>query len=69
MHIALIVVFSMVIAISAAYFGKRLSVQPAVSPNDNSAVILFISSAVGLVIALVVLFIKKIRSKHENDRD
>jgi hypothetical protein len=69
LHIALIVIFSIVIAISAAYFGKPLLAQPAVIPKDNSAVILFISSAVGLVIALVVLFIKKIRGNHENDRD
>jgi uncharacterized membrane protein len=69
MHIALIVVFSMILAALAVFFGRNLFVQPAVGVNDNSAVILVISSAVGLVIALVFLVIKKISGKDENDRN
>jgi hypothetical protein len=64
MRLTPIVVFSIIMAIAAAILSGRLSFLRIVrSPEDNSAIILFIVSFVGLIIALIVTIIKRVNNK------
>jgi amino acid transporter len=58
------ITFSVVLAITAFKLFGNLSVEDA---NDNSALILLIISAAGLVISLIVAIIKKVNDKNESD--
>jgi len=58
------IAFSVVLATASFKLFGDLAVENA---NDNSALILFIVSAVGLLISLIVAIIKKVNDK--NDRD
>jgi amino acid transporter len=61
-------VFSVALAIAAFGLFKNLPVhQTMETTNDSSALILFIVSAVGLLISLIAAVIKKVNDK--NDRD
>lgn len=60
--------FSVVLVIAAFNLFGNLSAQFAVEDaNDNSALILFIVSAAGLLISLIVAIIKKINDKNDSD--
>lgn len=62
------IAFSVVLAIAAFNLFGNLSVQSAVEDvNDNSALILFIISATGLLISLIVALIKKASDRNEGD--
>lgn len=61
------VVFSIGIATSAVKLLGQLPVKAAENTNDNSAVILFIVSAVGLLATLVVTVINKVKDKDDKD--
>jgi len=61
------IAFSIVLAISAVNLFFEPSSQSVEVINDNSALILFIVSAVGLFISLVVAAIKKISDQNDND--
>ncbi len=62
------IVFSVVLAIAAFNLFGNLSAQSAVEvANDNSVLILFIVSAVGLLISLIVAIIKKVNNKNDSD--
>lgn len=60
------IVFSVALTISAFnLFGDLSTKFPVEDTNDNSALILFVVSAVGLIISLIVAIIK--RAKDNND--
>lgn len=62
------IVFSVVLAIAAFNLFGNLSTQAAVeAANDNSALILFIVSAVGLLISLIAAIIKKVNSENDSE--
>ena len=62
------VALSVVFVITASSLFGNSSVQSAVEDaNDHSALILFIVSAVGLLISLIVAIIKKGNDKNDND--
>lgn len=62
------IAFSVVLTIAAFNLFGNLSAQSAVEDtNDNSALILFIVSAAGLLISLIVTIIKKVNDKNESD--
>ena len=60
------VVFSIALAVTAInYFG--FSTESASNTSDNSAIIMFIVSAVGLVCALVATVFKKMKERNSKD--
>lgn len=62
------VAFSVALAIAFVNIFGNLSVQPVVEEaNDNSALILFIVSSVGLLISMIVAIIKKVSDKKDSD--
>jgi hypothetical protein len=62
------IVFSVVCGIAAfALFGNFPARSAASDLNDNSALILFIVSAVGLIIALIAAVIRKINDRNDSD--
>ncbi len=62
------ITFSVILAIAAFNLFGNLSAQSAVEDaNDNSALILFIVSAIGLLISLIAAIIKKVNNKNDND--
>ena len=62
----LAITFSIVLVIASFNLFGDLSVQPAVEgANDNSALILFFVSAVGLLISLTVVIIKMVNDKRD----
>lgn len=68
MFLIIAIAFSVVLAIAAFNLFGNLSAQSAVvDTNDNSALILFIVSAAGLLISLIVAIIKKVNNKNESD--
>ncbi|MEZ4357232.1 MAG: hypothetical protein R2876_01165 [Eubacteriales bacterium] len=61
------IIFAIVLAMAAInLFGQSPS-QVAENPNDNSAMILFVVSAVGLLATLVVAVIKKVNKKDDKE--
>lgn len=58
------VAFSVILMVA---FVKLFGKQPAQGANDNSALILFVVSAVGLLISLVAAIIKKVNDNAESD--
>jgi len=61
------IIFSVVFVIAFLNFGN-LTLQSAVEDtNDNSALILFIVSATGLLISLIVAIIKKVNNRNDSD--
>lgn len=68
MFLIIEIAFSVVLAIAAFNLFGNLSAQSAVvDTNDNSALILFIVSAAGLLISLIIAIIKKVNNKNESD--
>lgn len=64
----IVIVFSAVFAIAAFKLFGDLSVQSALEgTDDNSALVLFIVSAIGLIISLIAALIKKINDKNDID--
>jgi len=62
------ITFSVVLLITSVNLFGNLSVQSAVKDADgNSGLILFIVSAVGLLISLIVAIIKKVTDKNDSD--
>ncbi|ACV61552.1 hypothetical protein Dtox_0633 [Desulfofarcimen acetoxidans DSM 771] len=62
------IAFSVVLVIAAFNLFGNLSAQFSVEDaNDNSALILFIVSAVGLFISLLVAIIKKVKDKSDSE--
>ncbi|WP_068964352.1 hypothetical protein [Desulfosporosinus sp. BG] len=62
------IAFSVIVAIASFNLFGNLSVQSAVEDtNDNSALILFIISAVGLLISLIIAIIKRVNDKNDSD--
>lgn len=62
------IIFSIVLAIAAFYLLRNISVSSAVkNANDNSALILFIVSAGGLLISLLAAILNKINNKRNRD--
>jgi uncharacterized membrane protein len=62
------IAFSIVLVIAAFnLFGNLSARLPVEDTNDNSALILFIVSAVGLLISLIVAIIKKVNDKNDGD--
>lgn len=60
--------FSIVLVIAASNLLRNWSVQSAVeTANDNSALILFIVSAVGLLISLIAVIMKKVRDRSDGE--
>lgn len=60
--------FSVILVIVSFNLFGNLSVQsPVEDANDNSALILFIVSAVGLLISLIVAIIKRVNNKNNSD--
>jgi TRAP-type C4-dicarboxylate transport system permease small subunit len=60
--------FSVVLAIAAVNLFGNLSAQPTVEDaNNNSALILFIISGVGLFISLIAAIIKRVNNKNDSD--
>ncbi len=57
--LALIIIFAVILAIAVAMFYGKLAFLQTVNNSDNSAIILFIVSLIGLVIALIVTVIKR----------
>jgi Flp pilus assembly protein TadB len=66
-----IIIVAVVLAIALAYVSIRLFGQPenmtTAGEKDNSALILFIVSAIGLIIALVVALIQKANNRKDAD--
>jgi len=62
------IVFSVVLSIAAYHLFGNASAQPAAeAENDNSALILFVVSAVGLLISLIAAIIKRLNNKNDSD--
>jgi FtsH-binding integral membrane protein len=61
------IVFSVAFTMAAINLFTHYPAQVAESTEDNSAVILFIVSAVGLLATIIVAVIKKVNSKNDND--
>lgn len=62
------VIFSIVLATAAFLLYKSLPASSAAeTSHDNSALILFIVSASGLIISLIVAVIKKVNEKNNDD--
>lgn len=62
------IAFSVVLVIAASNLFRNLSAQSVVqNENDNSALILFIVSAAGLLISLIVVIIKKVGDKSDSE--
>jgi len=68
LSLLLAITFSVVLVIASFNLFGNLSVQSAAEgANDNSALILFVVSAVGLLISLTAALIKKINDKNDSD--
>ena len=65
--LAIAIVFSVVLAISAINLFGHSSTQLAENTTDNPALILMIASSVGLLITLIVAIIKKVNGKDIKD--
>lgn len=68
MPLIIAIAFSIVLVIAAFNLFGNLSARfPVEDTNDNSALILFIVSAVGLLISLIVAIIKRVNDKNNSD--
>jgi amino acid transporter len=62
------IAFSVVLVIAAFSLSGNLSARSTVEhANDNSALILFIVAAVGLLISLIVAIVKRVNGKKDSD--
>jgi len=61
------IAFSIMLAISAINLFGQLPIEAAENINDNTAIILVIISAVGLLITLILAVMKKVNSRDDNE--